>query len=51
MCIGKVVYNNKTLSYAVEGKDEIGGKNYDYFPLKKEFEVIGNIYDNPELLK
>lgn len=49
ICIGKVVYNKKTASFAVDSKDEIGAKNYDYFPIK-DFEIIGNIHDNPELL-
>lgn len=48
--IGKVVYNEKNASFAVSGKDEIGAKHYDYFPIKN-IEVIGNIHDNPELLK
>ena len=50
ICIGKVVYNEKTASFAVDSKDEIGAKNYDYFPIKK-FEIIGNIHDNPELFR
>lgn len=49
-CIGKVVYNAKTASFAVESKDETGCKYFDYFPIK-DFEVIGNIHDNPELLE
>lgn len=48
-CIGKVVYNAKTASFAVESKDEAGCKYFDYFPIK-DFEVVGNIHDNPELL-
>ena len=47
---GKVVYNEKNASFAISGKDEIGAKHYDYFPIKK-IEVIGNIHDNPEILK
>lgn len=47
--IGKVVYNEKAASFAVYGKDEIGGKYCDYFPIKN-VEVIGNIFDNPKLL-
>ena len=50
ICIGKVVYNAKTASFAVESKDESGCKYFDYFPIK-DFEVIGNIHDNPELLE
>lgn len=46
--IGKVVYNEKTASFAIYGKDKIGAKHCDYFPIKN-VEVIGNIHDNPEL--
>ncbi len=49
-CIGKVVYNAKTASFAVESNDETGCKYFDYFPIK-DFEVIGNIHDHPELLE
>ena len=48
--IGKVVYNEKNASFAISGKDEIGAKYYDYFPIKN-IEVIGNIHDDPELLR
>lgn len=48
--IGKVNYNEKNASFAIDGKDKIGAKHYDYFPIKN-IEVIGNIQDNPELLK
>lgn len=48
--IGKVVYNEKNASFAISGKDEIGAKHYDYFPIKN-IEVIGNIHNNRELLK
>ena len=44
--IGKVVYNEKNASFAISGKDEIGAKHYDYFPIKN-IEVIGNIHDTP----
>ena len=50
ICIGKVVYNAKTASFAVESKDEAGCNYFDYFPIK-DFDVIGNIHDNPELLE
>lgn len=49
ICTGKVVYWNKTASYAVESKDEAGVKYFDYFPIN-DFEIIGNVHDNPELL-
>jgi uncharacterized phage protein (TIGR01671 family) len=48
--IGKVIYNEKTASFAVYGKDKFGAKNYDYFPIK-DVEIIGNIHDNLELPK
>lgn len=50
ICTGVVVYNEKTASFAVESKDEKGRKYFDYFPIK-DFEVIGNTHDSPELLK
>ena len=50
ICTGFVIYNAKTASYAVESKDEVGCEYFDYFPIK-DFEVIGNIHDNPELLE
>ena len=50
VCIGKVIYNAKTASFAVESKDENGVKNFDYFPIK-DFEIIGNTTYNKELLK
>lgn len=50
ICTGVVLYNEKTASFAVESKDEKGRKYFDYFPIK-DFEVIGNIHDDPELLK
>jgi len=50
ICIGKVVYNAKTASFAVESEDEVGCNYFDYFPIK-DFDVIGNIHDNPELLE
>ena len=50
ICIGKVIYNAKTASYAVDSKDEAGRKYFDYFPIK-DFEIVGNIHDNPELLE
>lgn len=39
ICIGKVIYNHKTASFAVDGTDENGCKYFDYFPIM-DFEVI-----------
>ena len=50
ICMGKVIYNEVTASYAVESKDEEGCKYFDYFPIK-DFEIVGNCIDNPELLQ
>jgi uncharacterized phage protein (TIGR01671 family) len=50
ICTGTVIYNEKTASYAVESKDEKGRKYFDYFPIN-DFEIIGNVHDNPELLE
>ena len=50
LCTGKVIYNTETASYAVESRDEAGCRYFEYFPIK-DFEVIGNISDNPELLE
>lgn len=50
ICTGKVIYNEKTASYAVKSKDEYGVEYFDYFPIK-DFEIIGNCIDNPELLE
>ena len=50
LCTGKVVYNAETASYAVDSRDAAGCRYFDYFPIK-DFEVIGNIHDNPELLE
>ncbi len=47
---GKVVYNEKVTGFAIYGKDELGAKHCDYSPIK-QIEIIGNIHDNPELLK
>lgn len=50
LCVGMVVYNAETASYAVDSRDAAGCRYFDYFPIK-DFEVIGNIHDNPELLE
>ena len=50
ICTGVVLYNEKTASFAVKSKDEQGRKYFDYFPIK-DFEVIGNIHDNPEIME
>ena len=50
VCIGKVIYNAKTASFAVESKDEKDVKYFDYFTINY-FEVIGTTTSNKELLK
>ena len=49
ICTGVVLYNDKTASFAVESRDDEGVRYFDYFPIK-DLEIVGNIYDNPELL-
>ena len=49
ICTGEVIYFENA-SFAVESKDEEGCKYFDYFPIT-DFEVIGNMHDNPELLR
>ena len=39
ICVGKVIYNRKTDSFAVESTDEAECKYLDYFPIR-DFEVI-----------
>ncbi len=39
ICIGRVIYNQKTASFAVDSTDEAGCKYFDYFPIR-DFEVI-----------
>lgn len=43
---GKVVWSELSCAFFVEGKDSKNTVNYT----SKEFEIIGNIYENPELL-
>lgn len=43
---------HKTTVYFAGGKFAVDGSNYSFKDIKpKTLEVIGNIYDNPELLK
>lgn len=39
ICVGKVIYNPKTASFAVDSSDEAECKYLDYFPIR-DFEVI-----------
>lgn len=36
---------------ATNGKQNYGPGGYEYLPCSEEIEIIGNIHDNPELLK
>lgn len=46
-----VIWDKDELDFkATNGKEEYG-TNFEYLPCCEEIEVIGNIYDNPELLR
>ena len=45
-CIGKVVWDDETISFQVTNR--LSAESYEVLD---ECSVIGNIYDNPELLK
>jgi len=46
-----VWHNYKWLARSIKGKGGQGNWTYKYFDNPKNTEVIGNIYENPELLK
>lgn len=51
--IGWIVYNELEMKFKIEtNHDEWSEKteSYSFFPLKQKLEVIGNIYENAELL-
>lgn len=45
-CIGKVVWDDETISFQVTNR--LSAESYEVLD---EYSVIGNIYDNPELLE
>lgn len=51
---GVVKFNEQDLSYVIEDKTGgygfVNGKTYDEWPEYRTYEVIGNRWDNPELL-
>jgi uncharacterized phage protein (TIGR01671 family) len=52
--IGAVIYNDKETKFELDrtlNLGDAGGHQIDVFVIFCDFEVIGNIYENPELLK
>ncbi|PFZ19510.1 YopX family protein [Bacillus wiedmannii] len=47
---GVVVYDESELDFKATNGKENYGSNFQYLPCCEEVEVIGNIYENPELL-
>ena len=45
-CIGKIVWDDETISFQVTNR--LSAESYEVLD---EYSVIGNIYDNPELLE
>lgn len=52
---GVVKFNQEDLSYTIENKmggyGFVNGQIYDERPEYRTYEIIGNIYENPELLR
>lgn len=48
---GVVVYDESELDFKATNGKENYGSNFQYLPCCEEVEVIGNLYENPELLK
>ena len=56
VCDGKehiyqIVWDNSELDFKATNGEENYGTNYEYLLCCDEIEVIGNIFDNPELLQ
>lgn len=56
VCDGKehiyqIVWDNSELDFKAANGEENYGTNYEYLLCCDEIEVIGNIFDNPELLQ
>lgn len=47
---GVVVYDESELDFKATNGKENYGSNFQYLPCCEEVEVIGNAYENPELL-
>ncbi|WP_212934922.1 YopX family protein [Bacillus hominis] len=48
---GVVIYDESELDFKATNGEENYGSNFQYLPCCDEVEVIGNIYENKELLK
>lgn len=48
---GVVIYDESELDFKATNGEENYGSNFQYLPCCDEVEVIGNIYENPDLLK
>lgn len=49
--IYKIVWDNSELDFKATNGEENYGSNFEYLLCCDEIEVIGNIFDNPELLQ
>ena len=49
--IRTIIWDNNELDFKATNGEEKYGSNFNYLNCCKEIEVIGNIYDNSELLK
>lgn len=45
-----VVWDEEELDFKATNGKENYGRNFQYMPCCEEVEIIGNVYDNPELL-
>ena len=49
--IYQIVWDNSELDFKATNGEENYGSNFEYLLCCDEIEVIGNIFDNPELLQ